>query len=359
MIVETENEIYETELELLQIEITGCCNMKCKHCRAAFQPKNYISLEQVNKIFDFANSVKSENFKLNLSGGEPFMHPKLYDILKLAVEKGINEVVITSNASLITDDWLKKLSELKFKFLCIQVSMDSVDENEHDKFRNYQGAFKKCNEVLEKIENYSNINSSIRMTVTKDTIEQVDKMIEYAVLKKCKILGISSVIPFGKAQDGNLSFKNHEKMKLMDLIINKREQYNDKIEIVTEDPLKFPMLYDKNKLNFNIDITDSCVFGGCTAGISSLNINSDGSVTPCSMMDELVFNINDCNDVDEMIQKYQNSEIIKKLFSKKYLGKCGNCYLKQICGGCRAVAKAYTDNFMGSDLSCWRKNEKL
>ena len=28
--------------------------------------------------------------------------------------------------------------------------------------------------------------------------------------------------------------------------------------------------------------------------------------------------------------------------------------IKQVCGGCRAAAKAYTGDFMGSDLSCWR-----
>lgn len=354
MIVEVENEAYETNLELLQIEITGCCNMKCKHCRAAYQPKKIISLEQANKIFDFVNLVRAENFKLNLSGGEPFMHPKLYEILKLAKEKGIDEVVITSNASLITDEILKQISKLNFKFLCIQVSIDSIDEKSHDEFRNYHGAFKKCDDVLEKIKKYQNIYSSIRMTITKDKVNQIDDMIKYAISKNCKILGIGSVIPFGNAKDGSLSFKGKEKEQLMNLIIDRRKNYKDKIEIVTEDPLKFLKLIEDSQIKFDIDISQSCVFGGCTAGISSLNINSDGSVTPCSMMDEIVFNINACNTAKDMIDKYEKSEIIKKLFSKKYSGKCGNCKIKQICGGCRAVAKAYTNDIMGSDLSCWR-----
>lgn len=354
MIVEINDVAYETYLELVQIEVTGCCNMKCKHCRAAFQPKKYINLEQADKIFDFINIVKANNFKLNLSGGEPFMNPNLYDILLLAKKKQIDEVVITTNASLITDEWLKRINDLNFKFICLQVSIDSIDEIEHDRFRNYSGAFKKCDEVLEKIKKYSKISSSIRMTVTKDTCSQIDEMINYAITKNCKVLGIGSVIPFGTARDGSLSFRGNEKKELMNLIIQKREEYKNKIDIVTEDPLKFPKLFEDKKLNLEIDFTDSCVFGGCNAGISSLNINSDGVVTPCSMMDEVIFNINECNTPEEMIKKYQESEVIKKLFSKKYSGKCGNCYLKQICGGCRAAAKAYTGDYMGSDMSCWR-----
>ena len=72
------------------------------------------------------------------------------------------------------------------------------------------------------------------------------------------------------------------------------------------------------------------------------------------MMEEEILNINDCKDENEMIKMYENSAIIKKLFSKKYKGKCGTCPLKNVCGGCRAFAKAYTNDILGSDLSCWR-----
>ena len=192
------------------------------------------------------------------------------------------------------------------------------------------------------------------MTITTDTIKEINNMIDFALSKKVKILGIGSVIPFGKAQDGHLSLKPDQKKHFMQLISDLNKKYQDKLEIVTEDPLKFLNLYEKNDKQLNIDLLDSCKFGGCTAGISSININSDGVITPCSMMEEEVININDCKDANEIIKGYENSKIIKDLFSKKYKGKCGNCPLKRICGGCRAAAKAYTQSIMGSDLSCWR-----
>ena len=113
MYIELENEIYETKLELIQIEVTGYCNMHCEHCRASNQPQKMITIDQMNKILTFASKVKSEDFKLTFSGGEPFLNKNLYDFLKMAKNKGIDQIVITTNASMINDDWLEKLDKLE------------------------------------------------------------------------------------------------------------------------------------------------------------------------------------------------------------------------------------------------------
>ena len=258
------------------------------------------------------------------------------------------------DATITSEEFKERLNSLNLSFLCIQISIDSIYPDIHNAFRKYPKAFEKCEEILDKIKKYENINSSIRMTVTKDTLDQVDKMIDFAISKNCKFLGLGSVIPFGNASNGELSFTKNDKKNFMELVSQKSKKYNDKIQIVTEDPLKFLNQYENNSLNLKINIMDSCLFGGCTAGISSININSDGVITPCSMMEEKILDINDYDNVYDLIKAYQDSSIVKKLFSKKYNGICGKCNLNRICGGCRAVAKAYRGDIMGSDLSCWR-----
>ncbi len=355
MLIELEDKIYQNNLELVQIEVTGYCNMHCKHCRAFNQPHKMISKEQMEKIIAFIKKVKAKDFKLTFSGGEPFLNKNLYDYVLMAKNAGLDQIVITTNASLIDEEMLLKLNNLKLKFLCIQISIDSINENEHDNFRGYPGAFKKCCEVLEKIKNYEHISSSIRMTITSDTIKEIDNMVNFALEHGVRILGIGSVIPFGKAASGNLSLTPEQKKNFMDKILDLNEKYKGTLEIVTEDPLKFLTLFYRHDKQLLEDLKDSTKFGGCTAGISSININSDGIVTPCSMMEEEILDINKCVNAEEIIKAYENSPIIKKLFSKKYNGKCGSCLLKNICGGCRAFAKAYTNDMMGSDLSCFKE----
>ena len=86
MFIELENEIYKLMLELVQIEVTGYCNMHCEHCRASNQPHKMITIDQMEKIIKFIKKVKTDNFKLTFSGGEPFLNPHLYEFIKIASE---------------------------------------------------------------------------------------------------------------------------------------------------------------------------------------------------------------------------------------------------------------------------------
>ena len=49
------------------------------------------------------------------------------------------------------------------------------------------------------------------MTITSKTMDEIDDMVNFAVEKEVKILGIGSVIPFGEALDGKLSLNSKQK----------------------------------------------------------------------------------------------------------------------------------------------------
>lgn len=355
MYIEYNDEIYETALQHVQIEVTGCCNMRCKHCRAINEAKRMLPLEQIEKVFKIIEKTRDDDFRLILSGGEPFLNKDLMKILLMAKDYKINSIVITTNASLITDQILKQLNDLNFDFLCIQVSLDSLQKEKHDEFRGYSGAFEKCLDVIEKIKKYDNIYSSIRMTITSETLSEVDNMIDFALDKGVKIIGIGSVIPFGNASKGDLCLSPSDKKKFMEILTKRHIELKGKIDVTSEDPLKFLVKNSPWKyVDEDIEI-DECFFGGCTAGITTFNVGSDGSITPCAMLEETILNVNDYDDIDKLIEDYANNNIIKNLFSRNFNGPCGSCKNNRICGGCRAVAKGYTGDYMGSDLSCWRK----
>lgn len=357
MFIEYKGQYYETVFQHVQIEVTDCCNMKCKHCRAVNEAKKMLSLSQIEKIFKIIQKIRDDDFRLILSGGEPFLNKEIIDILKLAKKYNIDSIVITTNASLITKAILKQINELNFKFLCIQISLDSLNPKIHDSFRGYPGAFDKCISVINEIKKYENIQSSIRMTITPNTLCEVNNMIDFALDQGVRIIGIGSVIPFGSASDGSMSLSPNEKRQLMEILAKRHMELKDKIDVTSEDPLKFlvnnsPWNYCDNEVE-----VDECFFGGCTAGITTFNVGSDGTITPCAMLDEKILNIDDYINIDEIIKTYSNNEIIKNLFSRNFDGPCGKCKNNRICGGCRAFAKGYTKNYMGSDLSCW-KNSK-
>jgi len=140
----------------------------------------------------------------------------------------------------------------------------------------------------------------------------------------------------------------------MEEITDFRVKYCDIIDVVTENPLKFkisPKIWD---FGYD-DISYEGFFGGCTAGINTFNVFSDGSLTPCAVLLLPILNLNDLLDapVDEIHRIYTSSAIIKSLFSGKLYGKCGNCTIKRLCRGCRARAFLINNDLLGEDPSCW------
>lgn len=355
MLFELEDIAYEVYLQHAQIEITGCCNMHCQHCRAADEKSRNLNLGEISKILDFIDYNKEDDFRLTISGGEPFIHPELVNIVEKIKARGIENVIITSNGSLITEKKLKELNELHMKNLCIQLSLDSVVPEKHDSFRGYAGAYAGVMKAIEMLKSYAYIKTSIRMTVTQDTFKEVGQMVDLAYKLNVERIGIGAVIPVGAGGSGALTLNSHEKKAFLELMAKKKIEYINRLDVTTEDPLKFAIKDSPWEYCDSDCSIDEGFFGGCTAGITGFNVNAEGIVTPCAVLFEPILKIDEYDTTEEMTKAYENSKIIKRLITRKYSGKCGKCKLNRVCGGCRATAKGLTGDFMGSDITCWNE----
>jgi len=112
--VETENSIYEIEFGEIQIEITGKCNMRCQHCRAASQPKQDMPIDQIIKIIRFARQFSPDYKEIVLSGGEPLLHRNFAEVLRQVRCNGGEFITLTTNGSLLTKEHLSLIGELSF-----------------------------------------------------------------------------------------------------------------------------------------------------------------------------------------------------------------------------------------------------
>lgn len=355
MYIETENSIYETFFHHAQIEITGCCNMKCAHCRATMEKKIYMPLDKIDKILQFSARNMGEEFNLTLSGGEPFLHPDLLEIVHRGIDIGCSEIVITTNGSLISEDFVRKLNEFSENKVTIQVSLDSVVPEKHDTFRGYTGAYKSAIRGLEIIKRFDRVNSSIRMTIKKETREEMEEMILLAIANGCIRIGIGNVIPAGLGADEKFMLTPSEKKEFLEKLAEMNRKYSHIIDVTTEDPLKSiidnsPWIDEDELNNENVD----GVFGGCTAGIDCFNVDTEYNFTPCSVFREKILNLNEYEDTVELEKAYANSWIVKEMCSRVFEGKCNSCRHKRICGGCRATASFFGGgNYFATDGTCW------
>ncbi len=85
------------------IEITGQCNLRCRHCTGASARRARVTFATVKMIIDDARRNKVT--AIRFTGGEPLLHPELPQMLAYAKEQKMY-VLLNTNATLATPAWL-------------------------------------------------------------------------------------------------------------------------------------------------------------------------------------------------------------------------------------------------------------
>jgi sulfatase maturation enzyme AslB (radical SAM superfamily) len=101
--------------ESLDVGITHTCNNKCANCShaAPFAPEYWIDIERLKEQLDTLKPILSVDM-LHILGGEPLLHKKLPEIIKICADSKIGkEVVVITNGRLLYkmgDDFWKAIS---------------------------------------------------------------------------------------------------------------------------------------------------------------------------------------------------------------------------------------------------------
>ena len=86
------------------IEITTRCNLGCSTCFADAGSGYDLSLTQVEAILDRLLDTEGEPEIVQISGGEPTIHPQFLDILAAVKKRGIQHVMLNTNGLLLAQD---------------------------------------------------------------------------------------------------------------------------------------------------------------------------------------------------------------------------------------------------------------
>jgi len=347
--VETEDTIYEIEFGQVQIEITGRCNMRCQHCRAAYQPKQDMPIEQIVKIIRFARQFSPNYKEIILSGGEPLMHHDFAKVLRQVRENGGEFITLTTNGSLLTGEHLALIKKLSFQRFVLSVSLDSLDPVKHDEFRAHKGAFPKAVDAMRLIaeSDLPNVIASMRSTIQATQIGEMERMVNFAKEIGCKRVSFSAIHPAGKAiERGDLWMNREQKLVFIKEVYRLKELFPD-LNVTTNDPLKC-LLRGKNDLGQDGEL----VFDGCGAAAITFNVNSDGTMTPCALLDIPMMKVFPLT-IEEITERYRENPIVRSMLTMNLKGKYGSCQIKYQCGGCRARALIQKGDYLEEDPHCW------
>jgi hypothetical protein len=142
-------------LETLWFQITGTiCNLRCSHCFISCSPDNhtleFLSREQVEEYLAEATAVGVK--EIYFTGGEPFLHPQIFEILESAL--AVAPTTVLTNGVLISERFAARLGELAAASdysLEIRVSLDAPEEQANDAIRG-AGVFGKALRGLRRLQ---------------------------------------------------------------------------------------------------------------------------------------------------------------------------------------------------------------
>ena len=101
---------------LALVEITDHCNLTCPICYAESSPRRpaHRSLEQIEFMLDCVVRNEGRPDIVQISGGEPTIHPEFFAVLDLARERPIKHLMVNTNGVRIAQDadFARRLAEL-------------------------------------------------------------------------------------------------------------------------------------------------------------------------------------------------------------------------------------------------------
>lgn len=172
---------------LTVIEITDRCNLSCPTCYAMSSPHygRHRTVEEVEKMLDIIVANEGEPDVVQISGGEPTVHPDFFAIMDIAKSKPIRHLMLNTNGIRIAKDleFAKKLAGYAPDFeIYLQFDSFKPEALQHLRGEDLTATRMKALEHL----NALNLSTTLVVTLQKGVNDdEIGKIIEFALKQKC------------------------------------------------------------------------------------------------------------------------------------------------------------------------------
>ena len=334
--------------------ITYKCNLKCIHCYIDAGPTSSRPELAMDEVLRVASEIRSLGIPLVVfTGGEPLVSPKFWKIAEYL--SGGTRLALSSNGTLITRSVAARLKRLGFSY--VGVSLDSVNPENHDKFRGARGAFKAAVRGIKALQE-EGISTGLRITVYKGNLGEIPGFLELAYNLGIERVAVYLLDTVGRARAIKHLLPSPEEVKeLVDTLIEEARKYSGLMEIVLV-RANFAGVYLAKKLARTPE-EEKLILGMIKSqgdcGRRAISIYPDGSVKPCQFIDTVTIGNLRRQSLKEILSP--TNEALKPFLEPyKYLRgpNCSTCPYKQYCGGgSRGRAEVFYGDFWGDDPLCF------
>lgn len=172
---------------LTLIEICDACNLSCPVCYAesGTHRTTYRSMEEIERMLDAVVSNELEPDVVQISGGEPTIHPQFFEVLDAAKKRPIKHLMVNTNGVRIATEegFAERLAEYMPQFE-LYLQFDSL---RRDPLMQLRGAdLRQVRErALEKL-NRLNVSTTLVVTVERGVNDdEMGAIVEFGLKQRC------------------------------------------------------------------------------------------------------------------------------------------------------------------------------
>lgn len=327
---------------VVAFNLTRRCNLACSHCYISAGAWHQAALEldtaQVKRILDEILDINSSPM-LILTGGEPLVRDDLEDIARHASSRGAT-VVVGTNGTRLDDARIASL--MAAGVTGVAVSIDSLNETYHDRFRHGDGALADTLAAVDRVRAHG-LDFVVQTTLTRGNREELRDLVAWSADKGAVSFNLYFVVPTGRAELMR-GLEPHENEAVLEELVELQAEYQGQMMVRSKcQPQIMRHVRDRDPASPLLNYKTRC-----PCGVNYVRITPEGKVTPCPYAPLVAGDLMESS----FREIWEDSDVLNALRTGELGGRCGRCEYRGICGGCRARAYATTGDIMGPDDSC-------
>ena len=337
--------------------ITGCCNLKCRHCfmSAPHAKHGSPSWEQLINIAD--QLAECGVFRVGITGGEPLIRGDFLPLLDELAKREIIVTVIYTNGYLVNETLLDEL-EKRHMHPAFQLSHDGIGQ--HDFLRGVEGAEERTINALKLLQE-RDYDVSVSMCLHKNNVSTIRETVRLMRSLGVRNMKVDPMMPLGE-------WAQPEMQKLYLSPAEANEAFCNYIPRYFEDDAPVDIMlggafeFDKGRGPWRIYNVQECPVSeegkvpSCRILMHSFYISAEGRVAPCMGMDDCSYAVIFPNLFEQPLREILSDSPFTKLGRATVKDirdanpGCRGCdYIDRCSGGCRNIALTKGDDFYGID----------
>ena len=157
---------------LTQLVVTRRCNLSCGYCNEYDQVSKPVPTETLKRAIDKLHQLGT--FTLEMTGGEPLMHPDVIALFDYARDVGIPRRRIITNGFFLTRPIIEELNRVEL--FNMQISIDGIHRNEVT-----EKVLDNLKKRLVLLREHARFRVTIGVVIGSTNFDEADQLTDYAL----------------------------------------------------------------------------------------------------------------------------------------------------------------------------------